>query len=47
MLLTRGVIRIGMPLPSGAEFTLVRADDPYRYASAQKSADLAAFLKAL
>jgi len=36
MLLTKGVIRIGMPVPPGAEFTLVRADDPYGYASAQE-----------
>ncbi|MES2317667.1 MAG: cytochrome C [Pseudomonadota bacterium] len=34
MLLTKGVIRIGLPLPAGAEFTLVRADDPYGFASA-------------
>ncbi|MES3020945.1 MAG: cytochrome C [Pseudomonadota bacterium] len=34
MLLTKGVIRIGLPIPAGAEFTLVRADDPYGFASA-------------
>jgi hypothetical protein len=34
MLLTRGVIRIGLPIPAGAEFTLARADDPYGFASA-------------
>jgi hypothetical protein len=34
MLLTKGVIRIGMPIPAGAEFTLVSADDPYGFASA-------------
>lgn len=34
MLLTRGVIRVGMPIPSGAEFTLAAADDPYGFASA-------------
>jgi cytochrome c553 len=36
MLLTRGVIRIGMPIPAGAEFTLVRADDPYGFAGARE-----------
>ena len=36
MLLTRGVIRIGMPVPADAEFTLVRADDPYGFASARE-----------
>lgn len=36
MLLTRGVIRIGMPIPAGAEFTLERADDPYGFASASE-----------
>jgi hypothetical protein len=34
MLLTKGVIRVGLPIPAGAEFTLVRADDPYGFASA-------------
>lgn len=34
MLLTKGVIRVGLPIPAGAEFTLVRADDPYGHASA-------------
>lgn len=34
MLLTKGVIRVGLPIPAGADFTLVRADDPYGYASA-------------
>ena len=36
MLLTKGLIRIGMPMPAGAEFTLVRSDDPYHYASARE-----------
>ncbi len=36
MLLTKGLIRVGMPIPTGAEFTLVRADDPYKYASARE-----------
>jgi hypothetical protein len=34
MLLTKGVIRIGLPIPAGAEFELVAVDDPYHFASA-------------
>lgn len=34
MLLTRGLIRVGLPIPPNAEFTLVEVDDPYGYASA-------------
>lgn len=36
MLLTRGVIRIGLPIPSGAQFTLAGVDDPYHFASASE-----------
>jgi cytochrome c peroxidase len=36
MLLTKGVIRIGLPIPAGAEFSLVSVDDPYGYASASE-----------
>jgi hypothetical protein len=36
MLLTKGLIRVGLPIPAGAEFTLVAVDDPYHYASAQE-----------
>lgn len=36
MLLTKGVIRVGIGVPAGAEFTLVRADDPYGHASASE-----------
>jgi hypothetical protein len=36
MLMTRGVIRVGMPIPDDAEFELVSADDPYRFASASE-----------
>ena len=36
MLLTKAVIRIGLPIPAGAEFTLASADDPYRFASANQ-----------
>jgi cytochrome c peroxidase len=34
MLLTHGVIRVGIAVPANAEFTLARADDPYHFASA-------------
>lgn len=34
MLLERGVIRVGMPMPAGAEFELIAVDDPYGAASA-------------
>lgn len=36
MLLTKGLIRVGLPMPTGAEFTLVKTDDPYNYASARE-----------
>jgi hypothetical protein len=36
MLLTRGVIRVGLPIPANAEFTLLRATDPYNFASARE-----------
>jgi cytochrome c peroxidase len=34
MLLSRGVIRIGLPIPPNAEFELTAIDDPYHFASA-------------
>ncbi len=34
MLLSRGVIRVGIGIPTGAEFELVAVDDPYGHASA-------------
>ena len=34
MLISRGVIRVGMPMPANAEFRLTAVDDPYGYASA-------------
>jgi hypothetical protein len=34
MLLTKAVIRIGLPIPSGADYTLDAVDDPYGFASA-------------
>jgi cytochrome c peroxidase len=36
MLLTRGLIRVGLPIPAAAEFTLEDVDDPYGYASASE-----------
>jgi cytochrome c peroxidase len=36
MLLTKGLIRIGIGIPAGAEFDLVAVDDPYGYASASQ-----------
>lgn len=36
MLLTKGVIRVGLPIPSNAEFSLQKADDPYGFASAKE-----------
>ncbi|MFS2139636.1 cytochrome C [Duganella sp. Dugasp56] len=36
MLLTKGLIRVGLAMPAGAEFTLVKTDDPYNYASARE-----------
>ncbi len=34
MLLSKGVIRIELPIPAGAEFSLTTVDDPYHHASA-------------
>jgi hypothetical protein len=34
MLLTKGLIRVAIGIPAGAEFTLVAVDDPYHFASA-------------
>ena len=34
MLLSKGVIRVGLPIPQSAEFELIAVDDPYRFASA-------------
>jgi hypothetical protein len=44
MLLKKGVIRIGIGIPAGAEFALVAVDDPYGYASA---AELSLFRRPL
>ena len=34
MLLNKGVIRVGLPIPNGAEFQLTQVTDPYGFASA-------------
>jgi hypothetical protein len=44
MLLDKGLIRIGIGIPAGAEFELVKADDPYGFASA---AELSLFRRPL
>ncbi|MCX7514495.1 hypothetical protein [Frateuria sp. STR12] len=36
MLLDRGLVRIGMPMPDNAQFRLTAVDDPYGYASARE-----------
>jgi cytochrome c peroxidase len=36
MLLTKGVIRVGLPIPAGAEFELAAVDDPYGFDSASE-----------
>eukprot|EP01032_Pedospumella_encystans_P034164 gene34164-38615_t len=41
MLLTKGLIRVGMSMPANAEFSLLRADDPYNFASARELSMLA------
>jgi hypothetical protein len=44
MLLSRGLIRVSMPVPATAEFELAAVDDPYHHASA---ADLSMFRRPL
>jgi hypothetical protein len=36
MLLSKGLIRVGIGIPANAEFTLVAVDDPYHFASASQ-----------
>ena len=36
MLLSKGLIRVGLPIPTDAEFTLEKVDDPYHFASAKE-----------
>ena len=44
MLLSKGLIRVGLPIPAGAEFELSEVDDPYGFASA---AELSLFRRPL
>jgi hypothetical protein len=44
LLLAKGVIRVGLPVPEGAQFTLQSVDDPYGFASA---AELSLFRRPL
>ena len=44
MLLSKGLIRVGLPIPATAEFELVAVDDPYGFASA---AELSLFRRPL
>jgi cytochrome c peroxidase len=44
LLLARGVIRVGLPVPPGADFDLIGVDDPYGFASA---AELSLFRRPL
>lgn len=44
MLLNKGVIRVGLPVPANAEFELIEVDDPYGFASA---AELSLFRRPL
>jgi hypothetical protein len=44
MLLSKGLIRVGIGMPAGAEFELLSVDDPYGYASA---AELSLFRRPL
>ena len=36
MLLTKGLIRVGIGIPEGAEFELAAVDDPYGFANASE-----------
>lgn len=36
LLLNKGLIRVGLPMPENAEFTLEKVDDPYGFASAKE-----------
>ncbi|MGZ8259950.1 MAG: cytochrome C [Caldimonas sp.] len=44
MLLDKGLIRVGLPIPANAEFELAKVDDPYGFASA---AELSLFRRPL
>jgi cytochrome c peroxidase len=36
MLLSKGLMRVGLPIPDNAEFTLEAVDDPYRFATSKE-----------
>jgi cytochrome c peroxidase len=36
MLLSKGLIRVGLPIPAAADFALIAVDDPYGFASASE-----------
>jgi cytochrome c peroxidase len=36
MVLNKGLIRVGLPIPAGADFKLANVDDPYHFASANE-----------
>ena len=36
MLISKGLIRVGLPMPDNAEYALAAVDDPYRFASAKE-----------
>ena len=44
MLLNKGLVRVGLPIPATAEFELIAVDDPYHFASA---AELSLFRRPL
>jgi cytochrome c peroxidase len=44
LLLSRGLVRVGLPVPAGADFEVVAVDDPYGFASA---AELSLFRRPL
>jgi hypothetical protein len=44
MLLNKGLVRVGLPVPATAEFELIAVDDPYKFASA---AELSLFRRPL
>ena len=44
MLLTKGLIRVGLPIPANAEFVLTNVDDPYHHANVN---DLSLFRRPL
>src|SRR5205085_4951112 len=48
MLLTKGLIRVGISIPANAEFELVKVDDPYEYAGRnQNNNELSLFRRPL